>query len=1094
MKGLTVFHDERARNTRRAPRPASLLASLLVLAVAALGLAPLAHAEQPLATPSSVTVTRADGTLTATWPAVDGATGYHITYSSNGRQSWSLAAYDHPTASITIDDVSNTATYYVAVRALSATGNSGWRNSAPSAPFTPPPPATPSSVAVLRADGTLTATWPAVDGATGYHVTYSSNGRQSWSLAAYDHPTASITIDDVSNTATYYVAVRALNATGGSGWRNSAPSAPFTPPPPATPSSVAVLRADGTLTATWPAVQGATGYHVTYSSNGRQSWSLAAYDHPSASITVDNVTNSATYYVAVRALNVSGGSGWRNSPAVGPWESPGTPENLTVEPGKGYLDIAWDAVSGATGYDVRAKAEGSTAWHSVAANIAETSHRYTTTTTLDHIAVRARNAGNAGPWAEISRMPSEDFWTAYDAQTVGGSSLGGGGGYAFAEALAQPASNKLGKVTWGTITRTTREHHAVFSVQWTPVTGADGYNFVCSEYSGWHWDLCGWGVSNHNTTISYATVPTSQLQPLSITHHWRKDGPNTPGKYTLGAHRHIMLAVRAVKNNDPSAAGPWAQTEEIPPFLPGIWGFSHTRGDGQISMAWNAKPHVTGYNVYCAVAVPGASGDYTLCATLTDQVWTLGGRVSVTVSDWTADGTSYSIDNTKKYDFAIVSTNKWSAGRWLPPLMDPITLTSSKIGETTATLTLAEYTGSWWLKSTAAGSTCESMGTATTKNAIGLTPGRSYTYTAYSDSACTNAIVSATAFTTLSVPSVSNLTATAHSTGTAVYSNNHSAAKFTTGSSANGYTLQRATVKIDSVGSSPGDLTVAVHASSSGSPASAATYTLSGTNPAGAGEATFACPTNTTCSLTAGTDYFLVLKGTGASSSNGYTWDTTASDSETNDPSNFGWSIANTGKRYSSSSWADETGGRTGLFKVSATIDPVLTVTGVSGSGATLNIAHHGVASWYYKATTGPHTACQGPVTASTKALTGLSAATSYTYSAYSDSTCTSANRLATAAAFTTTLPAPSGLSLSFNSGALKMQASWNKPSGATGAVGYELQHADSDRNNPYGSTTTIAATSASTVTHQFNNSLTIKFRVRAVVGSTKSAWKEHVS
>ena len=126
--------------------------------------------------------------------------------------------------------------------------------------------------------------------------------------------------------------------------------------------------------------------------------------------------------------------------------------------------------------------------------------------------------------------------------------------------------------------------------------------------------------------------------------------------------------------------------------------------------------------------------------------------------------------------------------------------------------------------------------------------------------------------------------------------------------------------------------------------------------------------------------------------------------------------------------------------------------------------------------------------------LTGLSAATSYTYSAYSDSTCTSANLLATATAFTTTLAAPSGLSLSFNGGILKMQASWSKPSGATGEVGYELQHADSDRNNSYGGTTTIAATSAGTVTHTFNNSLTIKFRVRAVVGSTKSAWAEYVS
>ena len=124
--------------------------------------------------------------------------------------------------------------------------------------------------------------------------------------------------------------------------------------------------------------------------------------------------------------------------------------------------------------------------------------------------------------------------------------------------------------------------------------------------------------------------------------------------------------------------------------------------------------------------------------------------------------------------------------------------------------------------------------------------------------------------------------------------------------------------------------------------------------------------------------------------------------------------------------------------------------------------------------------------------LSGLSGGTTYTYTAYSDSACTTA--LATAAAFTTSLPAPSGLNLSFNSGLLKMQASWSKPSGVTGAVSYEVQHADSDRNNPYGSTTTIAATSAATVTHTFNNTLTVKFRVRAKVGSATSAWAEYVS
>ena len=271
-------------------------------------------------TPSSVTVTRSDGALTATWPAVHGATSYHVTYTSDGGVSWSLAALNHPEATITISPADNDATYIVAVRARNAQGDSGWRNSPPAGPFTPPPPQTPSSVTVTRSDGALAATWPAVHGATSYHVTYTSDGGVSWSLAALNHPEATITISPADNDATYIVAVRARNAQGDSGWRNSPPAGPFTPPPPPqTPSSVTVTRSDGALAATWPAVHGATSYHVTYTSDGGVSWSLAALNHPEATITISPADNDATYIVGVRARNAQGDSGWRNSPPAGPF-------------------------------------------------------------------------------------------------------------------------------------------------------------------------------------------------------------------------------------------------------------------------------------------------------------------------------------------------------------------------------------------------------------------------------------------------------------------------------------------------------------------------------------------------------------------------------------------------------------------------------------------------------------------------------------------------------------------------------------------------------------------------------------------------------
>ena len=301
---------------------------------------PSASTTRP-APPSSVALTRADGSLTASWPAVAVATSYHITYSSDGGANWSLAALNHSSTSITISDVTNSATYIVAVRARNDQGDSGWRNSPTVGPFTPAaPPTTPSSVSVTRSDGSLTASWPAVAGATSYHITYSSDGGASWSLAALNHASTSITIN-VTNSATYIVGVRARNDQGDSGWRNSPSAGPFTPPsaaPPATPSSVSVTRSDGSLTASWPAVAGATSYHITYSSDGGASWSLAALNHPNASITISDVTNSATYIVGVRARNDQGDSGWRNSPAAGPFTPGSSKATVSVPTAFGLAD------------------------------------------------------------------------------------------------------------------------------------------------------------------------------------------------------------------------------------------------------------------------------------------------------------------------------------------------------------------------------------------------------------------------------------------------------------------------------------------------------------------------------------------------------------------------------------------------------------------------------------------------------------------------------------------------------------------------------------------------------------------------------------
>ena len=294
-----------------------------------------------------------------------------------------------------------------------------------------------------------------------------------------------------------------------------------------------------------------------------------------------------------------------------------------------------------------------------------------------------------------------------------------------------------------------------------------------------------------------------------------------------------------------------------------------------------------------------------------------------------------------------------------------------------------------------------------TKDLTGLTSGGTYTYSAYSASGCAeaNQLASAASFTT-GVVSVSNLDETANDTGVGITSAFTEATGFTTGDHGDGYRLRSVTIKSGAATGSPGAFTAAIHAASAGNPAASATYTLSGDRPTAAGNHAYTCAG--ACQLSGNTTYFLVLSMGSASSSAGadsgagiassadsYVWNVTDSDDETNSPSAAGWSIANVAKYQRNVTWTDEADGATGMFKVTATENPSLSAGSITTTGATLAMANY-AGIWHYKADAGPDTACQGPVSATTQAVTGLTSGRTYTYSAYSASGCADADLVAT--------------------------------------------------------------------------------------------------
>ena len=342
--------------------------------------------------------------------------------------------------------------------------------------------------------------------------------------------------------------------------------------PPAAPTGLTATAGDGSVTLTWnnPSDASLTGYElrsrVAPPAPGWGAWTaIANSDADTTSHTVTGLENGNEYRFKLRAVNAGGAS--KPGPQSAPWYVAATPflpapSNVAVNPGEDSLEITWDAVREATSYDVRAKAEDASDWHDVASGVTGTSYTYTTSNTMDYVGVRARNANGASAWGDVSRMPSDDLLRVATGLSSGNASAQSGG--SIASQLAAP--------TWGTITRKVilrgkDKLNGLIEINWTDVSGATGYNVVCTDTNGWAWHLCGWINATNSDTVTYTSVPAAQSQPVTVSHYRRgSESPHQPGDYVLKTTRSYKLAIRAV-NNDPSQASPWTETVTIPPVL-----------------------------------------------------------------------------------------------------------------------------------------------------------------------------------------------------------------------------------------------------------------------------------------------------------------------------------------------------------------------------------------------------------------------------------------------------------------------------------------------------------------------------------------------
>ena len=1031
--------------------------------------------------PASVTVTRAGKTLTASWDAPAGATKYHVTYTADNGKTWAAAVGPddgHSAATIDITGIDTTKTYIVGVRAGNAQGWSGWRNSAPNAPDAASvPPATPGTISIARADGTLTASWDAVDGATKYHVTYSSTNRESWQLAAPNHTQASITIN-VDNQKTYYVAVRAGNAAGWSSWRNSASSAPHTPPPspPAAPASITVIRVcDSRFEFAWPAVAGATGYDVNTSKDNRKSWTRSLTDVSKTAWKFNDWNKNKTYHVAVRARNAGGESSWTNSEAAPP--PPCRPDTLRAVTGTthgtagGSIVATWDAGKRASAYNVNYRADGGE-WQRIQSDVTATTHTGTVSSRSGYtVAVQStsgngmsqwRNAGvswltassivgsaatltltgHSGDWyvKKTAPAPAGTCSDAISGSTHDLTGLDGGTAQTVTAYSDSACVNGIASTTFTTLNPTLTVSDVTgsgatlnlvdYSRSWYVKKTAPAPAGTCSAaITGATHDLTALtGGTNYYTYTAYgdsgcATVLHSVTFATPVTVSNFDEAAHTASTFASGDARS------AVGFTTGGAAGGYTLVEITARFrvkvdpnnaLGDIVATLHTArsvtlgdnlgpagADGLATLSGN-NPDTAGDYTYtcsgagCALAPNttyfirfiAAAGDnsteyYRWYGTLSDDQTT-----EPSGNGWTlADETDYGGGGT-----ILSYTNPFEDTAYLKvaATVNP-SVAVSDITATTATLTLSNYHVAWWYQGSQSGAACQSAGTAATASLANLPSGTSYTYTAYRDSGCVIALDLVTFATPLTVGNLGETTHTTYRNEVGYKSsgsNQRWANAFTTGSEANGYTLDEVTFEFGATTGSPTQVQAKIYADTSGRPGTLV-KNLGSKSAIAVGNQTWSC-TGSNCTLAADTTYHVALEAeaSGTAAGHYYDWKVTAASSQTNAPSGAGWTIADYGAyQINQGSWIAY-GDEPGKFQVAATANPSLTATSIGDMTATLTLRNYSGA-WWLKRTSPADATCKAMGTATTASLSNLTVGQAYTYKAYHTSGCASGDELA---------------------------------------------------------------------------------------------------
>jgi fibronectin type 3 domain-containing protein/GH18 family chitinase len=334
-------------------------------------ISPQASATPTIPAPTGLGAVVNTNVVTLTWNAVPGVLGYEVLRgtANGGPYNTEVGSVNAPT--VTLNDttaIPGTPYYYVVEAYYFVAGQNKPATFSPNSnqvevTVTATKLAAPTGLQAFvdTAQGgppSVNLGWTKEAGVVTYNILRSTTNGGPYSLEATS-PYAQYLGDPVNPGTTYYYVVQAVNGAGTSGYSNQATAVIPKATIPATPIFTIGVQNGVVMVEQLDGIPGATAYQY-YRATSATGTYTKLYSGPNVTYNDTTAVPGTTYFYEMTASNSAGTSPISASQSA---LVPLTPAGLKATAGSGQVVLTWNAVAGASGYNVqRGTVTGTYSW------------------------------------------------------------------------------------------------------------------------------------------------------------------------------------------------------------------------------------------------------------------------------------------------------------------------------------------------------------------------------------------------------------------------------------------------------------------------------------------------------------------------------------------------------------------------------------------------------------------------------------------------------------------------------------------------------------------------------------------------------------